>query len=98
VSDLFGIPVIESTLLPMPPSDGAVARRLVRHGLADVLRWLGEDVGPAPDAQTEVLMVGNTVHASAAIVGLMRTEARKPAPTTRVAPVRAQLAARDEES
>lgn len=28
---------------------GERARRTVRHGLADVLRWLGEPVGPHPD-------------------------------------------------
>jgi hypothetical protein len=29
---------------------GIVARRIVRHGMADVLKWLGEPLGPAPDA------------------------------------------------
>lgn len=28
---------------------GVIARRTVRHGMADVLEWLGEDPGPAPD-------------------------------------------------
>ena len=27
---------------------GEQARRLVRHGLADILKWLGENVGPPP--------------------------------------------------
>ncbi len=74
---LLGIPVVESDVLPLVPSPGMVGRRLVRHGLADVLAWLGEDVGPEPDAQTHALMVGNTIHASASIVGQWRTEARK---------------------
>jgi hypothetical protein len=30
--------------------EGEWARRAVRHGLADVLEWLGEDPGPDPDA------------------------------------------------
>ncbi len=30
----------------MPPREQG--RRLVRHGMADVLAWLGEDVGPPP--------------------------------------------------
>jgi len=30
--------------------EGEWAKRTVRHGLADVLAWLGEDVGPEPDA------------------------------------------------
>lgn len=40
--------IIQTPGLPMRPSVGANARRQVRHGLADVLEWLGETVGPAP--------------------------------------------------
>lgn len=29
--------------------EGVRARRMVRHGLADILEWLGEEVGPGPD-------------------------------------------------
>lgn len=32
-----------------PPTPGEVGRRLVRHGMADILAWLGEPLGPAPD-------------------------------------------------
>jgi hypothetical protein len=77
MSDLFGIPVIESPALPIKPSPGVWARRYVRHGLADVLTWLGEDVGPEPDAETHALLIGNTLHASAAMVGKMRQEAER---------------------
>jgi hypothetical protein len=69
---LFGIPVVESPYLPIEPSAGTWARRYVRHGLADWLAWLGEDVGPLPDARTHALIVGATLHASAAIVGEFR--------------------------
>lgn len=31
-----------------PPTPGEDGRRIVRHGMADVLAWLGEPVGPAP--------------------------------------------------
>lgn len=44
--------VVVSPMLPIPPSVGEVARRTVRHGLADVLAWLGEPVGPKPGDQT----------------------------------------------
>jgi len=50
-----GVPIVVSDALPLPPSHREVARRLVRHGLADVLDWLGERVGPEPDAPTHAL-------------------------------------------
>ncbi|MBT9255397.1 hypothetical protein KMZ30_07400 [Phycicoccus sp. KQZ13P-1] len=31
-----------------PPTDGEDARRIVRHGMAEILEWLGEPVGPKP--------------------------------------------------
>jgi hypothetical protein len=77
MSELFGIPVIESPVLPMKPTPGMWARRYVRRGLADVLAWLGEDVGPEPDAETHALLIGNTLHASAAMVGRMRQETER---------------------
>lgn len=47
---LAGIPVIVSPVMPTrPPTPGEWARRYVRHGMADELAWLGEDVGPEPD-------------------------------------------------
>jgi hypothetical protein len=71
--NLFGIPVVESSALPIKPSPGQDARRMVRHGMADVLAWLGEDVGPKPGEETHCLLIGGTLHASAAIVGKLRT-------------------------
>ena len=67
-----GVRVITSDVLPFPPSPGAVGKRIVRHGLADVLAWLGEDVGPRPDEQTHAFIIGGNMHASAALVGRLR--------------------------
>lgn len=61
---LFGVTVVSSSLLPIDPSPGEAARRVVRHGLADVLRWLGEDVGPRPEDKTNALVIGRTLMAS----------------------------------
>lgn len=57
--------VVVTPVLPKPPSHREWATRLVRHGMADVLEWLGEDVGPAPDAQTHVLFTQGWLFASA---------------------------------
>ena len=53
---LGGWNLIPTPMLPMKPSTAEWARRLVRHGMADVLGWLGEDVGPEPDALTHILV------------------------------------------
>ena len=57
---VFGVPVVvvPKGVLPLGLSPGEEARRIVRHGLADVLRWLKEDVGPSPDDRTHVLYDG----------------------------------------
>jgi hypothetical protein len=49
---LFGFRVIIEPGLPLVPSDAENARRIVRHGMRDVLKWLREDVGPAPFEET----------------------------------------------
>ncbi|MGW5239486.1 hypothetical protein ACWEOW_11185 [Monashia sp. NPDC004114] len=49
--------VYVSNFLPLTPTDAEVARRIVRHGLRDVIEWLGEDVGPRPKDQTHALLV-----------------------------------------
>ena len=55
---LFGWPVVVSPLLPGPaPSHKEDAVRIVRHGMRDVLEWLGEDPGPAPGARTHIVAV-----------------------------------------
>jgi len=56
--------IVVSPVLPIYPSPGEVSRRTVRHGLADVLEWLGEDVGPKPDEVTHALQVGGVLHVS----------------------------------
>lgn len=58
---LFGLEVQVSPLLPIVPSDGENARRIVRHGMADILRWLGEGVGPKPDERTEAVVSADPV-------------------------------------
>lgn len=47
--------VIVSNQLPLHPSPGEVGRRIVRHGLVDVLEWLGEKVGPRPEDLTHAI-------------------------------------------
>lgn len=54
---LDGINIVESTTLPLEPSPGQWARRFVRHGMADVLAWLGEHVGPRPDDRINALQL-----------------------------------------
>ena len=73
IGDLMGLNVIESPLLPIDPTPSTDARRIVRHGLADVLAWLGESVGPKPGDQTHMLVLGRDLHASAAVVGRLRS-------------------------
>lgn len=74
---MLGIRVVESDVLPIAPSFGEQLRRRVRHELAtrspEALRTL--DVGPRPEDETHAFIIGNTVHASAAIVGKVRDEA-----------------------
>lgn len=60
-----GIPMVISSALPLHPSDGEVARRLVRHGMAGILDWLGQDVGPAPDTLTHAYSTGGRMIVSA---------------------------------
>lgn len=54
----LGVRVVESRALPLKPSPGTDARRIVRHGLADVLAWLGENVGPKPGEETHSFLLG----------------------------------------
>ena len=75
-----GVRVITSNALPLPSTDAQDARRIVRHGLADVLEWLGEDVGPRPGDPTHAFMIGNTLHASVAFVGQLKAVAETPRP------------------
>ena len=88
--------VVITPALPQEPSHREVARRLVRHGMADVLDWLGEDVGPAPDALTHVLFKEGWLFASTdAYQHLVDTGARfatvldwTPGPASALGPLR----------
>jgi hypothetical protein len=53
--------IIVSNELPIIPSPGEDGRRIVRHGMADVLRWLGEEVGPKPGAPTHALRTARSL-------------------------------------
>lgn len=59
-----GLPVVISPQLPIAPTDGEIIVRVVRHGLADVLAWLGEDVGPLPDAKTHAIQTPTALYVS----------------------------------
>lgn len=58
------LPVHVSAHLPVTPSDAEDARRIVRHGLAGVLDWLGEDVGPRPGDPIHVVELGGALWVS----------------------------------
>lgn len=49
MTTLAGIQVVTSPYATRPPTPGEWARRYVRHGMSDILEWLGEPVGPEPD-------------------------------------------------
>lgn len=68
---LSGIPVRVSPFLG-PPSTPEKCVRIVRHGLADVLAWLGEDVGPGPDDVTDAVMLGGALVVSERAWAAMR--------------------------
>ena len=59
LEQLAGVPVVTSPYVPPPrtPTPGEWARRYVRHGLADVLEWLGEPVGPEPGDLVHVAFI-----------------------------------------
>lgn len=76
-----GLDVIVSKALPLHPGPGEVARRIVRHGLADVLAWLGEKVGPKPEDLTHAIAgmdpagpVGGVLFVSAEYAERLRRE------------------------
>ncbi|MET4618688.1 hypothetical protein ABIE18_000111 [Arthrobacter sp. 2762] len=52
------IDVVVSPALPIVPTLAQDAVRMVRHGLADILEWLGEDVGPQPGEETHIIASG----------------------------------------
>jgi hypothetical protein len=58
------LPVIVNTVLPIEPTAAENTVRAVRHGLADVLAWLGEDVGPKPGAATHAVQTPTAIFVS----------------------------------
>lgn len=77
-----GVDVVVSRWLPVRPGPGEVARRIVRHGLSDVLEWLGQKVGPRPEDLTHAIggidpagPLGGVVFVSQELHDQMRAEA-----------------------
>ena len=60
--------VTVSPALPLLPSMEEDVVRAVRHGLADVLEWLGEEVGPHPGDAVHALRIGGTLYVSPALL------------------------------
>lgn len=58
---IFGLPVMVSPLLPIVPTDGENARRIVRHGMKRLSPWLDIDPGPKPFETTEMLIVADSL-------------------------------------
>lgn len=69
---MFGLPVTISQHLPINPSDEDNIVRSVRHGLADVLAWLGEDVGPKPGDSCHAIRTPDRIHVSKAFFDEMK--------------------------
>jgi hypothetical protein len=65
--------IVETSILPLVPSPGEQARRIVRHGLADVLEWLGEPVGPSPEPK-HCLVYRDTAFVSRELLEAIRAE------------------------
>lgn len=79
-----GINVLVTDALPISPTDGVNARRMVRHAFANtsldgmsvsILDWLGEDTGPKPGDPTHAMLIGNTLHASRTFARRLTQEA-----------------------
>lgn len=77
---LLGIPVVACEWLPYDtvPDHCADARRLVRHGMADVLEWLGQDVGPEPGeiTTTRAMTISGVLFIGDDDLELLRSRAR----------------------
>jgi hypothetical protein len=54
---------------------------MVRHGLADILEALGEDVGPAPGEPIHAYTHGGALFVSRELYDQIRAEAQGPWPT-----------------
>lgn len=62
-----------SNLLPIAPTAEQDVIRTVRHGLADVLEWLGEEVGPKPGEHIHVIKAGSQLLVSQAFADGLRS-------------------------
>lgn len=82
-ASFVSLDVVVSEHLPVPPSPGENARRIVRHGLAHWLEWLGEDVGPAPGEPTHAFQAGRTLMVSRELRQQLRPDGPSPSPTTK---------------
>ena len=65
-----------SEFLPLAPTMADDVRRQVRHGLADVLEWLGEDVGPAPGEPTHAIQAGVALLVSPELAARLELEGK----------------------
>lgn len=58
---IFGLRMVVSPLLPIVPSDGDNARRIVRHGLKERLPWLDIEPGHKPFESTEMIIATDPI-------------------------------------
>jgi hypothetical protein len=65
--------VVVTPALPIAPTFAEDIVRSVRHGLADVLEWLGEDVGPKPGEYTHAIRVGSQLYVSQELFDKLKT-------------------------
>ena len=61
---MAGIKIVPMEELPIDSWAGLEAKRMVRHGLKDVLDWLNEPVGEEPGDKVHKLMHKNTLYCS----------------------------------
>lgn len=75
MSGFWGTRVVVTPYLPVEPTFAEQIRRRVRHGLADVLAWLGEEVGPEPTSPIGAITTPDAIYVSQEVYDLMkRTE------------------------
>ena len=60
-----GYDLLESPHLPVVPDDVENVKRIVRHGLAEWVHYIGEEVGPKPGEAVHVLVFDRYMLASA---------------------------------
>lgn len=70
----MSLQVVETVMLPLIPSDRENVARIVRHGLKDVLEWLGEEVGPKPYEKTHCVVAGRFLYVSPEVYAMIKEE------------------------